>query len=370
MISNALKEHIWQGFFSDKNVRFPDKPRLIKEISIYDAPYGLGVQFRGGPKKLVIRGKGAGKLFQALAEVMNGNNSLEDIFDLLDSEYDINDISSMLKILHAHNLLIDADTSDVYQTTVNNVQLNYYNRIKGSTGFHPTGHDIHEAIHDCKILLIGSENLIPAILTNLELIGFKNVGLCYQKGEAYLKYNHYFSQEFLSEMDMTGHDENSIINQINLKIDDYQYVIIAFENPNRHFLTALNDFCIAKDKPSVFFSLIENNFEIGPFVLPRGSACFTCSVLRKNSYNEDALFENIYQDGLSSNNTLNDSQIKGVDLLATNIAAGVLVSEFSKIIASYSSPQLLNTIIEYDGLNGQFNTVEIIRVPGCQSCSN
>lgn len=360
-----------ESIFLDKNVRFPKKPKLIKEIGVYDAPYGLGVQFRGGAKKLVIRGKEASKLFQALNKVMDGKNSLEDIIDVLDVDYDINDISSMLKILHAHNLLTAAEINAVNDpVNVNDVQLNYYNRVKGYTGFHQTGQDIQQAIQCSKILLIGSENLIPAILTQLELIGFKSVGLCYSAQKSHVDYSQYFNQKFLINSDITNQHETDILNHLNLKIDDYQYVIMAFENPNRHFLTSLNDFCIAKNKPSIFFSLIENNFEIGPFVLPRGSACFTCSVLRKNSYNEDGLFENIYQDGLSESNKLYDNQIIGIDLLATNIAAGVLVAEFSKIVASYSSPELLNTIIEYDALNGKFNHAEIIRVPGCPSCSN
>ena len=105
MISTAIQENIWQKFFTDPNIRFPAKPMLIREIGVYHAPNGLGIQFRGGPKKLVIRGKGTDQLFTALRTVMDGNNTLEAIFNILQTDYDGNDIASILKILHAHSLL-------------------------------------------------------------------------------------------------------------------------------------------------------------------------------------------------------------------------------------------------------------------------
>jgi hypothetical protein len=32
-----------QEFFNDPNVRYPNKPRILREISVYDTPYGLGL---------------------------------------------------------------------------------------------------------------------------------------------------------------------------------------------------------------------------------------------------------------------------------------------------------------------------------------
>jgi hypothetical protein len=368
MIANTL----WNEFFLDQNVRFPKLPRLLDGISIYDAPYGLGIQFRGGPKKLVINGKSSSELFNVLRGKLNGEKSLDSIFEEISVDHDVNEAATILKLLHAHNLLTDASAAALPQSAdVPSTQLAYFERIAGRTAFNANGSDIARLLVNAKVLLIASEGLIPSFLLNLGIAGFRNVGLlhCPTAG-AETDFGAYYPHTLMTHTSFAGMNDSETLNLLHTKADDYQYVIVGLENPSRSFLTMINDFCIARNMPVVFLALNANNFEIGPYVVPKGSSCYTCSVLRMNSYNQDALFENIYHDGLTENKYPIDKEIKGMDPVASNIATGLLVSDFARIVSGYSLPSLVNNITEYDILSGSIVTYPVMRVPGCLSCSN
>lgn len=46
--------NILQQFFSDKNANFPRQPKLVNGIRVYEAPKGLGIQFRGGTEIFLV----------------------------------------------------------------------------------------------------------------------------------------------------------------------------------------------------------------------------------------------------------------------------------------------------------------------------
>jgi molybdopterin/thiamine biosynthesis adenylyltransferase len=375
MQTEKVSKNLWGEFFLDKNVRFPEFPLLIEGISIYDAPYGLGVQFRGGPNKLVIRGAKSSEIFLFIKDFLDGKHSLADVFDLTDGKYELDDVASMMKILHAHNLLTNKDTEADAVTAKDIValqQLQYFNRIIGRTGYNKTGLQIINTIAGSKVLVISSANLAGVVLANLQLAGFKHIGLCYSIKEKYnneLGFSRYTSETLMAEVNITDLAEGDMLNELSKRIDDYQQVIIAFENPSRKFMEIFNTFCINRNKPVLFFSVNINTYEIGPYVIPKACACYTCSILRKNSGMTNAVYDSIYHDGLSDKLQNTDDTINGFDILSANVAIGLMVSEFSKLISGSTQPTLINKMIEYDFLNGSINNLMIPKVPGCPGCT-
>lgn len=73
--------NILHQFFSDKNVHFPHFPKLVDGIHVYEAPKGLGIQFRGGAEKFLIKGADAYKIWKYLKPLLDGTHRLEDIID-------------------------------------------------------------------------------------------------------------------------------------------------------------------------------------------------------------------------------------------------------------------------------------------------
>lgn len=370
-----LKPTLWSEFFLDPNVRFPEYPKLIEGISIYDAPYGLGIQFRGGPKKLIIKGKFASEIFTDLKEKITGTFSLEQLLNDVGSRHDINEVATILKLLHAHNLLINAAISSPtntspYQFSKN--QVAFFSRTIGRTGFQVKGEDAAQTILNSKILLIASDGLIPSLMYNLDLAGFPNIGLFYYSriADAESNFQQFFPNPLLTNTNISKLDEQKILNILHTKAEDYQYIVVAFENPSQSFLISINEFCINRNIPAIFIVAFENSFQIGPFVVPKASACYTCSVLRMNSYNNDSVYDNIFQDNLTKLNIIVDKDIVGFDQISVNIATGILIGDLTKIVTGHSLPMLVNQVLLYDSIGGLFNQCPLIRVPGCSSCSN
>lgn len=364
--TKAEKKNTWLEFFSDQNVRFPKKPKLIQGISIYEAPYGLGIQMRGGPNKIVIRGKNSTAVFSSLKPILDdGNKTVDQIFDDLSNTYEQNDIASVLRILHANSLLTSEEGSEENTSILVPItQLDYYNRVIGKTGFNRSSQEVFEIVAKTKVLLLLSENMIAPILTCMNMAGFKHIGLF---GEGSLQ--DHISGNLLNFVNTKELSADSILENFQNKISDYQFIVLGIENPSTDFLLTVNSICLHENKPLIFITKKINTYEIGPYVSPYRSACYSCYTLRKNSYNEDAIHENVYQDDLTAKKRLSDNTIKGDDVLSTLVSAGFMLTEFVKIITGYAYPTLVNQVVEYDSLDGQFVYKRIMRVPGCPACS-
>lgn len=364
---------IWGDFFLDKNVRFPEFPVLVAGLSVYNAPYGLGMQFRGGPNKVVIKGTKTGEMYEFVQQMLDGKHTLADIFEKTEGKYETDDIASILKILHANSLLQDVkdiDNAKHAQDIAPQQQLAYYTRIAGRTSYNKNGVEIHHTIKATKVLVIASHNLAPIVLANLNLAGINKIGLFHTVNAELSKtdFSNYDAAP-MCEIDITHADNSEIQKELSTRIDDYQFVIVAFENPSTNFFQLLNNFCKNRNKPVVFFAIRSNTCEIGPYVPQQGTACYTCVMLRKNSAQSGAVYDNVYADGLERNNMKSDLQIKGFDILSANISVGLLVAEFTKIVSGMSRPALINRTIEYDFLNGDINKLLFPRVPGCPTCA-
>lgn len=371
-----MEKHIWSHFFEDQNIRFPEQPKLVDGISVYDAPYGLGVQFRGGPDKLVLRGKSSSALYNSLTRLLDGKNTLNAIFDVTRADFDINEVATMLKILHSYNLLADGLHYDAQVGPAEydpwQLQKDYYKRIIGKTAYNKSATAVVSAIGNAKVLLIASENLAPVFIYNLKLAGFKHIGLNYIRTESQEITPSYSAdeQELMACTDITSLSDSDLRNELAKRIDDYHYVLVGMENASINFAQQLNEFCKIKNKKVLFVLSRDNQYEIGPYFVPNSTACYNCSILRQNSYKEDAIFDKIHSQHLHDTDQKLDNSVKGIDLVSASAAVGYAVSELSKIVSKLSKPNLINRIVNYDFLNGTIDNIHLMPVPGCPVCSN
>ncbi|MEL6866763.1 MAG: hypothetical protein AAFP19_20235 [Bacteroidota bacterium] len=362
----------WKEFFSDVNVRFPEKPRLLEGIAVYEAPYGMGVQFKGGPQPLVIRGKKAAHLFNYLKPRLDGSKNWEDILEEAGQQFQTSEVAAVLRILHANSLLRNGGAEHIQQAahySVSPEQIKFYERLTGKTGFKKSGEEIAGVISQTKCLVIGSGNLLPLMLEQMKRSGFQHTGCCTVDGEARLKEQLAEQEDLMSYQDLENQPIERIEQYLYDIIDDYQYLIVAISNPSTDFLHKINRIGINSNKPIFYFSKKVDGYEIGPYVVPRRSACYFCNTLRKNSYEDDALFENIYQDHIRAKAQLSDQAIQGEDYVSKLTAIGFLISEVIKAVTGYASPALLNQSLRYDSVNGKFTHQSVMRVPGCPECA-
>ncbi len=356
-------------FFQDANVRFPAQPRLVEGISIYDAPTGLGVQFRGGPSLLVIKGRNSSLVFQHLRPYLNGEYEVDEILEAISAQVSLKDVTSVLKILHSNGLLRNGTRTSISQTPYLADQITYYERLLGKTGFNDSGTHVVDTLAQTKVLILGSGYFCYHILEMLNRSGIKQVGLLAERlpehFEEYFKSN----DQHMQFDDLSQKSPEEVLELVSESIENYQYVITGFDNGSQALLQSINRVALQANIPVLFANHEDLFFRIGPYVIPHRTACYECYLLRRNSYQDDAVYEHEYQEGLVLRGRISDEQIQGHDLPSCLMAASYLVSEFIKLISGYAHPTLINQIWEYNALSGQIITKNIIRVPNCPECS-
>lgn len=369
MNNNLLKE-----FFEDINVNFPSHPKLIEGISVYSMPNGLGVQFRGGSEKLILKGQNSSNIWNFLNEDLNGKQTLDEILlNAKKNKLDNFEVAKFLKILHGHHLLesknIEATKHYTEQNPFLENQKAYYDRIIGLTGFNESSLQVVEKVKNTKILIIANSYLVPVVCYNLYLAGFKEFGIFHfdTNSKTELKDSNY---NIITQLDITDIENSEFRNLMNLKLDDYQYVFTAINNPNLHFLHEISRFCNLKNKPVLNMSFIENNYEVGPFFFPNTyTACSTCYSLRKQSYDQNPIYDFLYQNDLNIKKLKSDHHIKGFDLQGFCSVLNIAIMDLKHTVTNLSKTNLVNKIMQVNTINLDIKNYDIIPVLGCPSCS-
>jgi hypothetical protein len=372
--------HQWgilNEFFSDINVNFPKKPKLANGISVYTAPNGLGIQFRGGSEKLAIKGKNSALIWEFLTKYLTGNNTLENILQMAtNSNVDNFEVAIFLKTLHSYHLLNVENTIEMSEVNYHfdlfsTKQKEYYDRIIGYSGRNTSSVEIMDRIRNSKILIIANAELIPIISYNMHLAGFKNLGFFIISDVNSDNIRNYIENiNILTYQDITNIEKEALRDLLNTKIDDYHHVLTIINNPNIHFLGEISRCCSLKNKPMLNISIVENSYEIGPFFFPNSdTACISCYHLRKQSYDNNSLYDFLYQNNLNDKGLKYDNEIKGFDTQGFCSVLNFALLQLKHSIAKVAKPTYINQIVKINSLNFHIIKEDFIQVPGCPSCS-
>ena len=358
-----VKTERWTEFFLDCNVRFPDRPRLLESIDTYVAPYGLGVRFVGGPQPITIRGERAADIFTALRPLLDGSNHWRTIVETARQQYDTDEVVYVLTALHANSLLRGgaAGAAEPHPQTA------YYERVRGRTGFNENGREVERILATTKLLVFTSGLVGKALVEHLSWSGYRELTVCTPQadqdrfdyaGVAAVREviplptaGRRATQEFLSEL-----------------LEQHRYVTVALPNPADWFVEQVNRLAIDENVPAFYFSFAKEKYEIGPFVIPRRSACVFCKKMRANSYQDSAVMDNVYQDSLAAEERVMGTSPGGDDYITTQVAVSYFISEVNKAVAGYSTHNLVDSTVTFDPIDGKFSHQRVVRIPGCPEC--
>ena len=162
MEDKSMKNNILNQFFADKNVNFPRQPKLVNGIHVYEAPKGLGIQFRGGTEKFLVKGADTYQIWVYL-------------------KIDRVNIASFLKTLHSYHLLepnafVKGSPIEMLFDLFSEKQAQYYDRVVPQSGLNKCGEDVLKRIRNCKVLLIANEVLAPLVSYQMQMAGFQDMG--------------------------------------------------------------------------------------------------------------------------------------------------------------------------------------------------
>lgn len=370
---------ILQEFFGDVNVRFPDHPTLVEGIDVYVAPNGLGIQFRGGAEKIVVRGRRAIVIWDIIRPLLDGNNSLDDILSIVERHQNlsVSEIAMFLKTLHCYHLLYDKNQAVEYnigeKPIDNSQQTNFYKRIFPLIGSNKSVQQICEKIEETSILLIINQELLPIVLQCLFHSGFRNMGIILLKNR---EDNCLYSKNDIDLFNIMtfrvidSYDEDEIRQLLSVLIVDYNYILPIINNPNPFFLAEIVRMCNIQNRPMLSVAIMENSYEVGPLFYPHSdTSCAICRTLRKQSFQKNSVYDYLYSKDLLGKKVLYNSEIKGFDIQAVSIVTNIAVSQIKSSTARVTRPSLINKVICFDPLSLKVSEEEVIKVSGCPFCS-
>ncbi|MDE6537145.1 MAG: hypothetical protein K2M13_03810 [Muribaculaceae bacterium] len=380
MEDKSMKINILNQFFADKNVNFPRHPKLVNGIHVYEAPKGLGIQFRGGTEKILVKGADTYQIWEYLKNMLDGKHTLEEILNkgAEESKLDRVNIAYFLKTLHSYHLLepnafVKGNPIKVHFDLFSEKQSQYYNRVVPLSGLNKCGEDVLKRIRNCKVLLIANEILAPLVSHQMQMAGFQDMGFLVISNEDSKGAKEYISNQIniMIYEDITGRTGGELRNILSQKIPDYQYIFTVLNNPNIFFLNEISRMCTIFNIPMLSISMKDNNYEVGPFYFPEmGSPCISCYYLREQSYRLDSAYEYIYQQGLHNEGKKTDDEIMGFDYNSMAIVVNIAICQFKNAIANVAHPTLIGGVFKFNGLTYVTSLENTIKVPDCPSCNN
>lgn len=372
--------NILNQFFSDKNVNFPREPRLVSGIHVYEAPKGLGIQFRGGTEKFLVKGADAYRIWNYLKSMLDGTHTLEEIIDQGSQQHHLDrvDVGTFLKTLHSYHLLepdavVDQEPVKVQFDLFSEQQAQYYNRIVPFSGLNKSGQDVLLRIRQCKVLVIANELMAPFVSFQLQMAGFADMGFLVVGDDKSADARNYISHQInvMTYERLNGLNDSAMRDLLSQKMPDYQYVLTVLNNPSVFFLNEISRMCTIFNLPMLSISVKDHSYEVGPFYFPEmESPCISCYNLRGQSYRADSTYEYVYQEGLRAEGKLTDDEITGFDYNSLAIVVNIAICEFKNALATVSQPKLIGSVFKFNSYNYSMAMDTFFKVPGCPSCSD
>jgi bacteriocin biosynthesis cyclodehydratase domain-containing protein len=375
MADDAEGLGIFQAFFEDPNVRFPQQPRLVPDLGIYEMPDGLGFQFRGGPVPTVLRGRKAVQAITFLLPLLDGTRRLADILEQRPPDLSRHILLRALYLLHTKGLVCNGELQDSLAPPSGAAvdeslqrQLLFWGRKVGVTGYANSGQDVQGKLESANILIICS-GLFGAITADLltrtgcsrlKIIAWDDSGLVVTS-LANSRATH-----DVVELPRVSVDE--AIACVRDFIDSVDLIVTATRNAPAELFRSLNRLCLDHRRPLLCADEDGSQLTVGPYLQPYSSACYTCMELRRASAAEYVLEDHLYQQYLARDRVAGESIPQGEALPFATLCASLLISEAVRIVSGVTPPTLVNAQLTLPLLSGELQLNRILRVPCCPDC--
>jgi bacteriocin biosynthesis cyclodehydratase domain-containing protein len=367
-----------RGFFGDPNVRFPARPRLVEDIALYQMPEGLGFQFRGGPALVALRGRDAERTMEFLLPALDGTREIDDLLGQCPHEVSRVTLLKTLFLLHTKGLLAEhQDAAAVQRSTPANPptdeslrrQLLFWGRKLGISGFARSGAEAQSSLESAQLVLVGTalfgsltyDILARSGCSSLEVVAWDDDGLLADALRVAP-----FPPRRLTQLATTSIDDLSGHVRESAKYADL--VVVATRNAPARLFRVLNRICLELSCPLLCANDNGMQVEIGPYVQPHASACYTCLEMRRGSVDDFMLHEHFYQQDLARERTAGNSPPLGESVATSALVASLVALEVVRIVTGIAAPTLLNAQLTVPLLTGELSSNRILRVPLCPDC--
>jgi bacteriocin biosynthesis cyclodehydratase domain-containing protein len=146
-------------------------------------------------------------------------------------------------------------------------------------------------------------------------------------------------------------------------------LVSATRNAPAALFLAMNRIALSAGTPWLRANESATDLEIGPYVWPHQSACFTCLVMRRASTHEHAVEEELHERHLARERPAGETAPRGELLVAACAGAALVALEVERILTAVAPPASLNAVVRFELLAGTLETHPLLRVPRCPDCS-
>jgi bacteriocin biosynthesis cyclodehydratase domain-containing protein len=333
-------------------------------------PDALGVQFRGAAEPVVVRGRQVAAALQHLLPALDGTRTVEDLAALCPPEVPHEAVTRILDLLESRGLLEDGVEEPAPQADpVLGRQLLFFGRKLGLLHHVPSAAEAQRRLGSARVLLVATGAFGAATLDLLsrsgcvpaQVIAWNDDGLIAESLEGDARMPRRLREIPTTSIDAVAHALRGFAGEADL-------VVTATRNAPEALPRALNRFCLDRDRPFLAANEHAEGFDIGPYVRPFDSPCYTCKELREASTHEHAIEEQLHEQHLAAERLAGKSRPFGELLAAATLGASLVMLEVTRILTGISPPVLLGAVLRASPLAGTFRLNRILRVPRCPDC--
>ena len=254
------------------------RPRLNADTCYI--PVSDGVYFRNSREPMLIKGKNAYRWMEKLAPYLDGAHELEELLTGLDAER-ASTVRDLINALHGNHFLRDV-AGDLPHDVRDDLQREYASEIAFIDSFRDSGAFHFARFRACHVLLIGSGQMLSALVRAALSSGLQHVGaLMNQECEPDYHVDLHEVERFRRDPEQTLFELPAIAWTDEAVVADalapYTAVIHTSDRPMLQRAQLLNRICAAQRKPLLQAVTVEDSTWIGPFSDGTAGACWECA---------------------------------------------------------------------------------------------
>lgn len=353
--------------FKDRNLRFPSRPQLVPDLHCFDMPDGLGIQVRGGEQTFVLRGPLVESVIPWVMKAVDGNRTVEELIANRPETISASEASQALLIVFKRGLIQEAEGKPVPEDGFLAKQKLFLGRNLGTTRKNANSEEAVAKIANKNVLLLGSGLFGALTLEAFLRSGCQNIVSLDWEADEFLT-SAYPQEQFGSvivERKTLGQSIDKAAKELRHAVAAVDMVVTATRNAPQQLFEIINQICIEHQRKWIRANDTSDGIEIGPYVEPFYSACFSCMIARQACSLDQAIEEELYQQHIAEKPVLD--ALKGESIAAATAAAGHLCGEVIRVLTEIHKPAMEGTVLTI-GVNGGTSTHRFRRVPRCVDC--
>ncbi len=334
-------------------------------------PVRDGVYLRSNNSRLMLKGKSLYRLLEHLVPHLNGNATLEEITEGLDTDRK-RMVTNLIEKLFVHHFL--QDTSQDHLHTLRPAQLESYSLdITFIESFQTSAAYQFERFRNTHLLIIGSGLSFTLLVQASLQCGVRQIDVIITPESDMGSSSHpdtldlfatCDSEQIVRSIDVPRwDDEANVLNTL----QGYDALLHISERPMLARAKLFNKLCVEQQKTIIQAIVVDDHAWVGPLVSPETGGCWECAWRRLQS-NLTPLSEQLPHYEFHDQPTVSTSQF--LALPTAIITANRLIFELFKYVTQTGFTQTVGNLLEIDLQTYLSESHPFLPHPHCLACQH